>query len=69
MNELLDRFNNVYKALYDNDVSSNFILIEAFEKLCKEKVFKDKLQEFISYRHDALTSDREIVAYMLIINT
>lgn len=67
--ELLDRFNNVYKVLYDNDVATNQVLIDAFDKAFEQDDFKERVKEFVKYRRDMLSSDREIVAYMLVANT
>lgn len=67
--ELLDRFNNVYKVLYDNDVATNQALIDAFDKAFEQDDFKERVKEFVKYRGDILSSDREIVAYMLVMNT
>lgn len=67
--ELLDRFNNVYKVLYDNDVATNQVLIDAFDKAFEQDEFKERVKEFVKYRGDILSSDREIVAYMLVNNT
>lgn len=66
--ELLDRFNNVYKVLYDNDVATNQVLIDAFDKAFEQDEFKERVKEFVKYRKDMLSSDREIVAYMLVTN-
>lgn len=66
--ELLDRFNNVYKVLYDNDVATNQTLIDAFDKAFEQDEFKERVKEFVKYRGDILSSDREIVAYMLVTN-
>lgn len=67
--QLLDRFNNVYKVLYDNDVATNQVLIDAFDKAFEQDDFKERVKEFVKYRRDMLSSDREIVAYMLVTNT
>lgn len=69
MQGLLDRFNNVYKVLYDNDVATNQALIDAFDKAFEQDGFKERVKEFVKYRKDMLSSDREIVAYMLVSNT
>lgn len=67
--QLLDRFNNVYKVLYDNDVATNQVLIDAFDKAFEQDDFKERVKEFVKCRGDILSSDREIVAYMLVMNT
>lgn len=68
MQGLLDRFNNVYKVLYDNDVATNQALIDAFDKAFEQDEFKERVKEFVKYRKDMLSSDREIIAYMLVNN-
>lgn len=73
MEMLLKEFNDAYNWLYDNDKNDyvNYLeeyAMERFEAEMKSnKKFKDYVIEFVSFRNDCLSSDRECAAFMLAI--
>ena len=64
IDNFLNKFNNEYKFLYDNNdniVGYYDALIEGDEFIKQHSEF---VSEFVKYRGDILSSDREIVAFM-----
>lgn len=61
-------FNANYEYLYnsDNDIPQYYELMDMFDMLSgKNEMFTKLVTEFIKYRQDYITSDREAVAFMI----
>ena len=65
MEELLNKFNQEYQFLYDNNdnVAGYDETVEAFDTDMKNPEFKKLVQEFVQYRGDFISSDREASAF------
>ena len=65
MEKLLKKFNQEYQFLYDNDdnVCGYDEAVEAFDMDLKNPKFKKLVQDFVSYRKDFISSDREAAAF------
>lgn len=62
--EFLKRFNNEYKFLYDNrDMVAGYReALEAFDTFAVNN--KNFIMEFVEFRKDFISSDREAAAFM-----
>ena len=62
--EFLKRFNNEYKFLYDNmDMVAGYgEALDAWDIFVEKN--KNFIMEFVHFRGDYITSDREVVAFM-----
>ena len=63
---MLERFDKEYEFLYENrdNVAGYDEAVTAFDQHLKNDSFKKILKEFIIYRGDIISSDREAAAYM-----
>lgn len=62
------QFNKEYNFLYDNDdyVAGYNEVIEAFDNFIKKHT--EFVQEFVDYRKDFISSDREAASFMFALN-
>lgn len=60
MSKMLKKFNTAYNWMYENDFDTYDLMVEG-EKLVKS--CPDIFNEFVEYRGDLLTSDRELAAF------
>ena len=61
-------FNRIYDDLYEGRIEEDIALVDEFDtQLHSNKEFKDRVCEFIRFRGDPITSDRECMAYMLLL--
>lgn len=62
--EFLKRFNSEYNFLYDNMdmVAGYYEALDEFDKFAPKN--KNFVMEFVNYRGDFISSDREAVAFM-----
>ena len=65
MEKLLEKFNKEYEFLYDNDdnVCGYDEAVDAFDEDMKNPRFKKLVQDFVQYRNDFISSDREAAAF------
>jgi hypothetical protein len=65
MKELLNKFNQEYEFLYDHDdrVAGYDEAVDAFDEDMKNSKFKKLVQDFVEYRKDFISSDREAAAF------
>ena len=65
MEKLLNKFNQEYEFLYDNDdnVCGYDEAVDAFDEDMKNPRFKKLVQDFVQYRKDFISSDREAAAF------
>ena len=63
---MLERFDKEYEFLYENrdNLAGYDEAVTAFDQHLKNDSFKKILKEFIIYRGDIISSDREAAAYM-----
>lgn len=68
IHKFAERFNKEYKFLYDNDdrVAGYREAVEAGDKFIAEH--GDFVGEFVKYRGDFISSDREVAAFMFALN-
>lgn len=64
--EFLKRFHEEYDFLYNNDdnVAGFDEAMEAFDWAIQDRKFADFVGEFVRYRGDFISSDREAAAFM-----
>ena len=63
------RFSKEYDDLYDGRKAEDYTKVDLFDKYMKEDVrFKNIVSDFCEYRNDILSSDREINAFMNILD-
>ena len=66
MKKLLDDFNSEYDFLYSNSdrVAGYDEAVKAFDEFLETAEGKELVQEFVTYRRDFISSDREAAAFM-----
>lgn len=67
IHEFLRRFNDEYQFLYDScdRVAGYQEAVDEFDfRMKNDKPFNKAVQEFVTFRQDFITSDRECAAYM-----
>lgn len=68
INEFLTKFRQEYAFLYDNRdcVAGYQEAVEAFDEYLANDIggFQEFVGEFVDYRHDIISSDREAAAFM-----
>ena len=67
--KFFDQFNKEYKFLYDNNdnVAGFREAVQAFDEFLPEH--KEFVSEFVKYREDFISSDREAAAFMFALET
>ena len=65
MKNLLEKFNQEYQFLYDHEdnVAGFQEAVDAFDMDLQNSNFKKLVQEFVQYRKDVISSDREAAAF------
>lgn len=61
MSKMLDKFDTAYEWMYDNTWFDDYDLMTMGEELMKSN--PELLKEFVDFRGDLLTSDREVAAF------
>ena len=66
IHEFTEKFNQEYEFLYDNydRVAGYDEAVEAFDEACKNEKFAAFVGEFVKFRGDFISSDREAAAFM-----
>ena len=65
IHKFLKQFQKEYNFLYDNDyVAGQDEAVAEFDKLIKNKNFAQFVGEFVKFRGDIISSDREAAAFM-----
>lgn len=65
MKNLLEKFNQEYQFLYDNEdrIAGYEEAVNAFDTDMKNIQFKKLVQDFVQFRGDFISSDREAAAF------
>lgn len=71
MPELLKRFHEEYSFLYDSRdrVAGYFDDVNAFDEGLESARFRNLVEDFIEYRRDFISSDREAAAFIRALNS
>lgn len=66
IHEFIKQFNKEYSFLYDNrdNVAGYGEAVEAFDAMLTHDWFKKFVGEFVDFRKDFISSDREAAAFM-----
>lgn len=65
IHEFLKQFQKEYNFLYDHDyVAGQNEAVAEFDKCIKNKNFAEFVGEFVNFRGDIISSDREAAAFM-----
>ena len=67
IHEFLKKYRDEYKFLYDSydNVAGYREAVEEFDfRMEHDKAFNDAVQEFVKFRQDFISSDREAAAFM-----
>ena len=68
--KFLEQFNKEYDFLYENDfVAGEDEAVAEFDRLIKNQSFASFVGEFIRFRGDYISSDREAAAFMFALAT
>ena len=57
-------FNDNYDFIYNNDIDTD-VLSSLFDAFVKKEKFNDLVCKFNAKRHDFISSDREVAAFMM----
>jgi hypothetical protein len=65
ISKFLEKFNQEYNFLYcNNNVAGADEAVEEYDKCIKNENFQNFVCEFVKYRNDIISSDREAAAFM-----